>query len=75
MARRRRGIALVEHIAARDKLAMQVLFARHRTIRLRCWRRALPYEASPANAQEPDHVRTVGALMGFANDADDESMS
>jgi DNA-directed RNA polymerase specialized sigma24 family protein len=31
MARRRRGIALVEHIAARDKLAMQVLFARHRT--------------------------------------------
>jgi hypothetical protein len=36
MARRRRGIALVEHIAARDKLAMQVLFARHRTIRLRC---------------------------------------
>ena len=27
----------------------------------------------PANAQEPVHVRTVGALMGFANDADAEA--
>jgi len=29
--------------------------------------------AIPANAQEPVHVRTVGALMGFANDADAEA--
>jgi hypothetical protein len=27
-------------------------------------------QASPANAQEPVRVRTVGALMGFANDAE-----
>jgi hypothetical protein len=33
---------------------------------------ALADQASPANAQEPDRVRTVGALIGFANDADDE---
>jgi hypothetical protein len=27
-------------------------------------------QAMPANAQEPVRVRTVGALMGFANDAE-----
>jgi putative ABC transport system substrate-binding protein len=31
---------------------------------------ALAGQASPANAQEPVRVRTVGALMGFANDAE-----
>src|SRR6266403_844693 len=31
---------------------------------------ALAAQAVPANAQEPVRVRTVGALMGFANDAD-----
>jgi putative ABC transport system substrate-binding protein len=31
---------------------------------------ALADQAIPANAQEPVRVRTVGALMGFANDAD-----
>jgi putative tryptophan/tyrosine transport system substrate-binding protein len=31
---------------------------------------ALAGQAIPANAQEPVRVRTVGALMGFANDAD-----
>jgi putative tryptophan/tyrosine transport system substrate-binding protein len=31
---------------------------------------ALADQAIPANAQEPIRVRTVGALMGFANDAD-----
>src|SRR5262245_27843140 len=30
----------------------------------------LAAQAIPANAQEPVRVRTVGALMGFANDAD-----
>jgi len=30
----------------------------------------LAAQAVPANAQEPVRVRTVGALMGFANDAD-----
>src|SRR5438876_5253342 len=30
---------------------------------------ALADQAIPANAQEPVRVRTVGALMGFANDA------
>ena len=31
---------------------------------------ALADQAIPANAQEPVRVRTVGALMGFANDAE-----
>ena len=31
---------------------------------------ALAAQAIPANAQEPVRVRTVGALMGFANDAE-----
>jgi hypothetical protein len=31
---------------------------------------ALADRAIPANAQEPVRVRTVGALMGFANDAE-----
>src|SRR6516225_9529882 len=31
---------------------------------------ALADQAIPANAQEPVRVRTVGVLMGFANDAD-----
>jgi hypothetical protein len=31
---------------------------------------ALADQAIPANAEEPVRVRTVGALMGFANDAD-----
>jgi putative tryptophan/tyrosine transport system substrate-binding protein len=31
---------------------------------------ALADQAVPANAQEPVRVRTVGALMGFANDAE-----
>jgi putative ABC transport system substrate-binding protein len=31
---------------------------------------ALADQAIPANAQEPARVRTVGALMGFANDAE-----
>src|SRR6201984_3065832 len=31
---------------------------------------ALADQASPANAQEPVRVRTVAALMGFANDAE-----
>jgi putative ABC transport system substrate-binding protein len=31
---------------------------------------ALTAQAIPANAQEPVPVRTVGALMGFANDAE-----
>jgi putative tryptophan/tyrosine transport system substrate-binding protein len=31
---------------------------------------ALAAQAVPANAQEPVRVRTVGALMGFANDAE-----
>src|SRR4029077_2771674 len=34
---------------------------------------ALVDQAIPANAQEPVRVRTVGALMGFANDADAEA--
>src|SRR6266566_5175704 len=31
---------------------------------------ALAAQAIPANAQEPVRVRTVGVLMGFANDAE-----
>src|SRR5438128_11614622 len=31
---------------------------------------ALADQAIPANAQEPVRVRTVGVLMGFANDAE-----
>ena len=31
---------------------------------------ALADQAIPANAQEPVRMRTVGALMGFANDAE-----
>ena len=31
---------------------------------------ALVDQAIPANAQEPVRVRTVGVLMGFANDAE-----
>src|SRR5256885_11999857 len=31
---------------------------------------ALADQAIPANAQEPVRVRTVGALIGFANDAE-----
>ena len=31
---------------------------------------ALAAQAIPANAQEAVRVRTVGALMGFANDAE-----
>src|SRR6516164_5764516 len=31
---------------------------------------ALANQTIPANAQEPVRVRTVGVLMGFANDAD-----
>jgi putative ABC transport system substrate-binding protein len=31
---------------------------------------ALADQASPANTQEPVRVRTVGALIGFANDAE-----
>jgi hypothetical protein len=30
----------------------------------------LAAQAIPANAQEPIRVRTVGVLMGFANDAE-----
>jgi len=30
----------------------------------------LAAQAVPANAQEPVRLRTIGALMGFANDAD-----